>query len=98
MQDFVLHDSLLRGKSALDHITLGLTEVGVLSLVRLFPIEFEPLFVHCDDVLTASSVLDLLRFPKTMKENEMATAAWLRQFIQSCDIDGMIVIIINKFN
>ena len=98
MQDFILHDSLLRGKSALDHITLCLTEVGVLSLVRLFPIEFEPLFVHCDDVLTASSVLDLLRFPKTMKENEMATTAWLRQFIQSCDIDGMIVIIINKFN
>ena len=98
MQDFILHDSLLRGKSALDHITMCLTEVGVLSLVRLFPIEFEPLFVHCDDVLTASSVLDLLRFPKTMKENEMATAAWLRQFIQSCDIDGMIVIIINKCN
>ena len=64
MQNFILHDSLLRGKSALDHIALGLTEIGVLSLVHLFPIEFEPLYVHCDDVMTASSVLDLLRFPK----------------------------------
>lgn len=38
-QDFILHDSLLRGKSALDQVAQGLEDAGVLSLVRLFPAE-----------------------------------------------------------
>lgn len=43
-QDFILHDALLRGKSALDQIAHGMADVGMLSLICLFPVEFESLF------------------------------------------------------
>ena len=88
-QDFILHDALLRGKSALDQIAHGMADVGVLSLIRLFPVEFESLFTYqSDEVVTAAEILNLIRFPEQMSEKQILTAAWLRQFIQSCDYKG----------
>ena len=48
-QDFIMHDALLRGKSSLDQLALGLDTVKVLPLIRLFPEEFEGLFTSFPD-------------------------------------------------
>ena len=44
-QDFIMHDALLRGKSSLDQLALGLDAVKVLHLIRLFPEELR-IFSH----------------------------------------------------
>ena len=51
--------------------------------------EFESLFTHrSDEVVTAADLINLLRFLEQMNEKQLLTAAWLRQFIQSCDSEG----------
>lgn len=88
-QDFVLHDTLLRGKSALEQISCGLANVGVLSLIHLFPMEFEPLFTHLrDEEVTSASLLTLFRFPDNLNDCQEATADMLREFIRSCSSEG----------
>jgi hypothetical protein len=88
-QDFILHDALLRGKSALDQIAQGMIDVGVLSLIRLFPVEFETLFTHQYEDVTAAVLLDLMRFPESMNEKEVVTAAWLAEFIKTSDTEEL---------
>ena len=74
-QDFIMHDALLRGKSSLDQLALGLDTVKVLPLIRLFPEEFEGLFTyHSPTVLTPEYILELLQFPVQMNEDERRTA------------------------
>ena len=85
-QDFIMHDALLRGKSSLDQLALGLDTVKVLPLIRLFPEEFEGLFTyHSPTVLT---LLELLQFPVQMNEDERRTADMFREFIGSCSDQG----------
>lgn len=65
-----------------------MTDVGVLPLIRLFPVEFETIFTYQFDEVTAADLLELLRFPENLKEKEVLTAAWLTQFIKTSDIEG----------
>ena len=88
-QDFIMHDALLRGKSSLDQLALGLDAVKVLHLIRLFPEEFEDLFTyHSPTVLTPEYILELLEFPVQMNEEERRTADMFREFIGSCSDQG----------
>lgn len=89
-QDFTLHDTLLRGKCALDQISNGLEETGVLKLVRFFPVQFEALFTNesLDEEMTGPSVLKLFRFPAIMDAKRQQTAKWLREFVNSCSPKG----------
>ena len=70
-----------------------MADSGVLSLIRLFPVEFECLFVYpCDELIMPSTLLELFRFPDNMTDKEVLTAAWLRQFVQVADSDGKLYI------
>ena len=84
-----MHDALLRGKSSLNQLALGLDAVKVLHLVRLFPEEFDDLFTyHSPTVLTPEYILELLEFPVQMNEEERGTADMFREFIGSCSDQG----------
>ena len=84
-----MHDALLRGKSSLDQLALGLDTVKALHLIRLFPEEFEGLFTyHSPTVLTPEYILELLQFPVQMNEDERRTADMFREFIGSCSGQG----------
>ena len=89
-QDFTLHDALLRGKCALEQLAKGLDDVGLLKLMRQFPLEFEPLFTDqlSEEELTGSVVFKMFRFPDDLNESELRVAGWLRQFVTTCNVDG----------
>ena len=96
-QDFIMHDALLRGKSSLDQLALGLDTVKVLPLIRLFPEEFEGLFTyHSPTVLTPEYILELLQFPVQMNEDERRTADMFREFIGSCSDQGWCFALISE--
>lgn len=89
MQDFILHDALIRGKSALDQVVMGLELVGLLNLIRLFPQEFEPLFTYQSrENVTAAYILEMLRFPERMDEKQARTANLMKDFVNSCSPEG----------
>lgn len=89
-QDFTLHDALLRGKCALDQLAKGLEDVGLLKLIRQFPLEFEPLFTDqsSEEELTGAAVFKMFRFPENLDESQHRVSGWLRQFVTTCDVDG----------
>ena len=72
-----------------EQISRGLSDVGLLKLIRLFPMEFEPLFVAVsDETVSATAVLHLLKFPDWMNNRQQVTASMLRRFIHSCSSEG----------
>ena len=89
-QDFTLHDALLRGKCALEQLAKGLDDVGLLKLMRQFPLEFEPLFTDgsSEEELTGAVVFKMFRFPDDLIESQQRVAGWLRQFVTTCNVDG----------
>ena len=65
-QDFTLHDALLPGKCGLEQLANGLHDVGLLKLMRQFPLEFEPLF---------RTYRPKKRFPDDLIESQQRVAA-----------------------
>ena len=89
-QDFMLHDAVLRSKSALDQFASGLDVVKVLPLMRLFPGQFEKLFTYVSQgELVPEYFLELLRIPVNMNEEERRTAEMLKEFVHSSSSEGI---------
>jgi hypothetical protein len=70
-----------------------LDDVGLLKLIRSFPVEFEPLFTDhsSEGELTGSTVFKMFRFPSDLSDIQQKTADWLKQFVTSCCIDGQYI-------
>ena len=93
LQDFILHDTLLRNKSALEQFAAGLQSVGILRLIRLFPQKFEDIFTHKGDAeVSASSVIDIFGFSECPNEESYAPVKrvmeMLNKFIMESSPDG----------
>lgn len=71
----------------------GLANVGLLKVVRLFPTQFEPLFIDQPRRVTSTTILQLLRFPQEMNDRQQSTAGMLRDFICSCSTEGIVLML-----
>jgi len=91
IQDFILHDTLLKSKSALEQLAAGLQSVGILRYIRLFPQKFEDIFTHKGDTeLSASSVMGIFRFPECPNVTVKRVMEMLEKFIRESCPEGKI--------
>lgn len=85
-QDILLNEALIKPKPLLDQIAEGLKCLGVLKLVRAFPVAFGSVFMT-QGQLTAQVVKKLLVKPTLIEQQEQVWQC-LENFLDVCSEEG----------
>jgi len=86
-QDILLNEALIKPKPLLDQLAEGLECLGILQLIRAFPVTLGPLFM-AQQPLSGGVVKKLLVKPGGMTGQEEEVWECLEMFLQECDEEG----------
>lgn len=81
IQAILYHDAIGKTKASLDQLRQGLDCLGFLQSMSQYPKLYESLFVSGEVPLTSTAVLNMLRFPNDLDDEEQKTKGLLHDFI-----------------
>ena len=85
----MLHDAILKRKGVLDQLASGLSILGLLDVVKCFPVEFEPLFTYQhSQMLDAEQMMQLFQFPDNPTSAQAEVISMFKQFVRSSKPEG----------
>lgn len=89
VQSLLVHEVILKHKTALDQMRKGLSILGLLEEIEKSPEKFQSYFVHEDDDVDADFIVSLLRLPDASSPSVQNVVQLLLSFMRNAKKEAL---------
>ena len=88
-QDLLLHDAITKRAAGLMQLSSGLSILGVLDKMKMFPELFEKYFVHEKKEISADVFLKCVQFPESPSDEVARVISIFSEFVMTLNKEGL---------